>query len=99
MYLADALQIYGWVRTNLFIPSSGLVCGNLSTNGVLNTTPNLYNQGTFLDCANLLHNITGQQIYYNDAMQDVVFTRNNLTDDGIFTAGTNLNTETEIIKQ
>jgi hypothetical protein len=89
-YLNRALQIYGWVRTNLF--ESGLICGSISTNGVVNTTPNLYNQGTFLDCANLMHNITGQQTYYNDALQDVEFTRNNVTSDGIFNAGTNLNT-------
>ena len=87
-YLTKAQQIYSWVRTNLFIPSTGLVCGNIDTNGVVNTTPNLYNQGTFLDCANLLHNITGQQIYYDDALKSVEFTRNNLTVNGIFNAGT-----------
>jgi hypothetical protein len=90
VYLVDAEQIYGWVRTNLFIPSSGLVCGSIDTNGVVNTTPNLYNQGTFLDCANLLHNITGQQVYYNDALINVEFTRSNpnLTVNGIFNVGT-----------
>jgi hypothetical protein len=93
VYLAQAEEIYAWVRTNLFIPSSGLVCGNISTNGIVNTTPNLYNQGTFLDCANLLHEITGQAVYYNDALLSVQFTRNSLTDDGIFNAtSTNLNT-------
>jgi len=92
-YLNRALQIYSWVRTNLFIPNTGLVCGNISTNGIINTTPNLYNQGTFLDCANLLHNITGRQVYYNDALQDVEFTRNNLTADGLF-SDTNTNLAT-----
>ncbi len=92
-YLNRAVQIYSWVRTNLFVPGTGLVCGNISTNGVVNTTPNLYNQGTFLDCANLLHNITGQSVYYNDALIDVEFTRNNLTSNGIFNNGaTYLNT-------
>lgn len=89
-YLNRAVQIYIWVRTNLFI--SGLICGSISTNGVVNKTPNLYNQGTFLDCANLMHNITGQQNYYDDALQIVEFTRNNITSDGIFNAGTNVNT-------
>ncbi len=89
-YLNRAVQIYSWVRTNLFI--SGLICGSISTNGVVNTTPNLYNQGTFLDCANLMHNITGQQNYYYDALQTVEFTRNNITSAGIFNAGTNVNT-------
>lgn len=91
-YLNRALQIYGWVRTNIFVPSSGLVCGNIDTNGVVNTTPNLYNQGTFLDCANLLHDITGEQVYYDDALKDIEFTRNNLTVNGIFNAGTGPNT-------
>jgi hypothetical protein len=89
-YLNRALQIYSWVRTNLF--ESGLICGSISTNGVVNTTPNLYNQGTFLDCANLMHNITGQQMYYTDALQTVEFTRNNVTANGVFNAGTNLAT-------
>jgi len=92
-YLNKALQIYSWERTNLFIPNSGLVCGNISTNGIVDTTPNLYNQGTFLDCANLLHNITGQQMYYGDALKAVEFTRNHLTSNGIFNNGsTGLNT-------
>ena len=85
-YLNRALQIYGWVRTNLF--EAGLICGSISTNGVVNTGPNLYNQGTFLDCANLMHDITGQQSYYTDALQDVEFTRNNVTDNSIFSTGT-----------
>jgi len=89
-YLNRAVQIYSWVRTNLF--EAGLICGSISTNGVVNTQPNLYNQGTFLDCANLMHNITGQQMYYDDALQDVEFTRNNVTSDGIFNAGTNVST-------
>jgi hypothetical protein len=93
VYLAQAQQIYSWVRTNLFNPNTGLVYGSLSTNGVANTTPNLYNQGTFVDCANLLHNITGQQVYFNDALKAVEYTRNNLTANGVFNNGaTYLNT-------
>lgn len=93
VYLAEAGQIYSWVRTNLFNPNTGLVYGSISTNGIVNTTPNLYNQGTFVDCANLLHNITGQQVYYNDALLAVEFARNNLTVNAIFNnASTNLNT-------
>jgi hypothetical protein len=60
------------------------VYGQIATNGVVDTSANLYNQGTFLDCANLLYKITGQPVYYNDALQDVEFTRNNLTVNGIF---------------
>jgi hypothetical protein len=93
VYLTQAEQIYSWVRNNLFDTNTGLVYGSLSTNGIVNTTPNLYNQGTFVDCANLLHNITGQQVYYNDALLAVEYTRNNLTVNGIFNSGaTYLNT-------
>jgi hypothetical protein len=83
-YLAKAQLIYGWVRTNLFVNGTGLICGNIATNGVVDTTPNLYNQGTFLDCANLLYQITGRQNYFDDGLKAVEFTRNNLTDNGIF---------------
>ena len=93
VYLAQAEQIYSWVRTNLFNTATGLVYGNISTNGIVSTTPNLYNQGTFLDCANLLWQITGQKLYYNDALNAVEFTRNNLTSNGIFNnTATYLNT-------
>jgi hypothetical protein len=92
-YLADAELIYGWVRTNLFNPGTGIVYGSITTNGQVNTQPNLYNQGTFVDCANLLYNITGQQEYYNDAKAAVNGATNKLTTGGIFSNGaTYLNT-------
>ena len=93
VYLAQALQIYGWVRTNLFNPNTGQVYGSISTNGVVDTSANLYNQGTFVDLANLLYKITGQNMYYNDALNAVEYTRNHLTANGIFNNGaTYLNT-------
>ncbi|HEV2695234.1 MAG TPA: glycoside hydrolase family 76 protein [Verrucomicrobiae bacterium] len=93
VYLAQAQQIYSWVRTNLFNPNTGQVYGSIATNGTVDTSANLYNQGTFVDCANLLHNITGQQFYYNDALIAVEYTRNHLTSNGIFNNGaTYLNT-------
>lgn len=87
MYLARAEQIYSWVRTNLFNPNTGQVYGNFTTNGIADNSANLYNQGTFLDCANLLHNITGQRVYYDDSLKAVEYTRNNLTVNGIFNNG------------
>ena len=83
-YLNRALQIYGWVRTNIFNPATGHVYGQVDTNGVVDTSSMLYNQGTFVECANLLHNITGQQMYYDDALKAVEYTRNNITVNGIF---------------
>jgi hypothetical protein len=84
LYLAQAEQIYGWVRTNIFNQSTGQVYGDIATNGTVDTSKNLYNQGTFVDCANLLHNITGQQVYYNDASNAVEYAIKNLTSSGIF---------------
>ena len=83
-YLNRALQIYSWVRTNIFNPSTGQVYGQVDTNGVIDTSSMLYNQGTFTDCANLLHNITGQQMYYDDAHKAVDYAIAHCTVNGIF---------------
>jgi hypothetical protein len=87
VYLTQAQQIYSWVRTNIFNPNTGQIYGSLSTNGTLDTSANLYNQGTFVDLANLLYGITGEKMYYTDALNAVEFTRNNLTVNGIFSNG------------
>ncbi len=76
IYLAQAQQIYTWGRTNIFNPNTGQVYGSISTNGVVDTSSNVYNQGTFADYANLLHNITGDLTYYNDAVKAVEYTKN-----------------------
>ena len=83
-YLAQAQQIYCWVRTNLFNPGTGEVYNSIQTNGVVDETPELYNQGTFIDLANLLYEFTGQTAYDDDALSAVEYTRNNLTVNGIF---------------
>ena len=75
-YLAQAKQIYAWGRTNIFNPNTGQVYGSISTNGVVDTSSNVYNQGTFTDYANLLYKITGDSIYYNDAVMAVEYTKN-----------------------
>jgi hypothetical protein len=87
MYLTQAEQIYSWVRTNMFNPSMGLVYNDVYTNKPPDMGANLYNEGTFVDCANLLHNITGQQMYYDDAHAAVEYVRNNETSNGIFNNG------------
>ncbi|HEX7653571.1 MAG TPA: glycoside hydrolase family 76 protein, partial [Verrucomicrobiae bacterium] len=83
-YLVKAQQIYSWVRTNLFNPATGLMAASVSTNGVLDTSPALYNQGTFLDLANSLHHLTGLAQYDADALAAVEYTRNHLTVNGVF---------------
>lgn len=86
-YLTEAERIYGWVRVNIFNTNSGLVYEEIDTNGALNVSPALYNQGTFVDLANYLYEITGQTFYSNDARLAVEYTRNNLTVNAIFSNG------------
>jgi len=87
VYLAQARQIYGWVRTNIFNPNTGQVYANISTNGVVDQSAALYDQGTFIDLAELLYEITGQPVYYNDALKAAEYARNNLTVNAVFSNG------------
>ena len=66
-YLDRATQIYSWVRSHLFNTSTGLVYNGVDPSGNVNTSRNVYNQGTFADYANYLYQITGNVMYYNDA--------------------------------
>lgn len=83
-YLSQAEEIYAWGRTNIFDPATGLVYEEVDTNGTVNTSPALYNQGTFVDYANLLCQITGQTNYESDALSAVEYARNHLTVNSIF---------------
>jgi hypothetical protein len=78
-YLNQAQQIYAWVRSHIYNPTTGQINGSISTNGVVDTGSAVYNQGTFIDYANLLHQITGDPMYYNDAIMAAEFTKNHLT--------------------
>ena len=92
-YLTQAEQIYSWVRSHLFNPGTGEVYASIHTNGVVTSSPTVYSQGTFLDFANLLYEITGNQTYYNDAVADIQFTETNLTHGGIMSnSSSGLNT-------
>ncbi len=82
-YLNDAKQIYSWVRSHIFNPSTGQVYTGIHTNGTVNTSSAVYNQGTFIDFADLLHKITGDVSYLNDAIAAANYTTNNLTSGGI----------------
>lgn len=84
-YLDRAKQIYAWVRSHIYNTSTGAVYTGVDRNGVVNTGVAVYNQGTFVDFANYLYQITGDVMYYNDAKRTIDFTRNNLTTNGIIT--------------
>jgi hypothetical protein len=85
-YLNDAESIYNWERTVLFEPTTGKVRRGVYTNGVIDTSYDNFNQGMFLDFANYLYEITGNQMYFNDAQADFNFTQANLTTGGLLGA-------------
>ena len=66
-YLTKSEAMYSWVRSKLFNTSTGQVNEGWKSNG-LEASDNVYNSGTFVTMANLLHNITGIASYYNDAV-------------------------------
>jgi predicted alpha-1,6-mannanase (GH76 family) len=82
-YLNEAEQIYSWVRSHIYNPGTGQVYTGIDTNGTVNTAAAVYNQGTFVDYADLLYKITGNSMYYNDAIAAVNYTTNHLTTSGI----------------
>ena len=92
-YLDKAQQIYTWVRKNLFDSNTGQVNTGIDQSGKVDTGTAAYNQGTFLDYATLLYEITGNIDYYTDAKLAIDFARDSLTVNGIFSNSRNdLNT-------
>lgn len=83
-YLGKAEQIYGWEWNHLFNPGTGQVYTGVDQTGTVDKGTAVYNQGTFVDYANYLYQITGQTTYYNDAKKAIDYTKNNLTTDGVF---------------
>ena len=81
--LNQAQQIYGWVWNHIYNSSTGEVYTGISQDGTVNTGTAVYNQGTFVDYANYLYQITGNVNYYNDAVRTINYTKNNLTTGGI----------------
>lgn len=72
-YLAKAKGIYAWVRNNLFNATTGRIDECISfprgaTVGTLQPSDNAYNSGSFIEAANYLYRVTGDSMYYNDAL-------------------------------
>jgi Predicted glycosyl hydrolase len=89
-YLQKAIGLYGWVRANLYDPSSGIVRDSITVSSagagqstVMDPSVLSYNQGTFIGAADLLHAATGRQSYYNDALSTLRAARLDLTTAGI----------------
>jgi predicted alpha-1,6-mannanase (GH76 family) len=89
-YLQKAVGLYGWVRANLYDPSSGIVRDNITVvqsgagqSAVMDPMVLSYNQGTFIGAADLLHAATGQRSYYDDALSTLSAVRRELTTAGL----------------
>jgi hypothetical protein len=82
-YLNEAEQIYAWVWHHIYNPSTGEVYAGIYTDGTVDTGTAVYNQGTFIDLANLLYECGAGASYLNDAKMAIQFTQNNLTSGGI----------------
>ncbi len=87
-YLDRATQIYAWVRSHLYNTSNGQVYNGVDRNGVVDTSRNVYNQGTFADYANYLYQITGNVMYYDDAKRALDYVKGpSWYNNGIMTGG------------
>ena len=82
-YLNKAQQIYDWVWNHIYNPSNGAVYASIDETGYVDTGTAVYNQGTFVDYANLLYQITGNVNYYNDAKRSIDYVKNNMTTGGV----------------
>ncbi len=73
-YLAKAKMIYNWVRKTLVNTTTGQVNGCVSfpggagKPGTVHPSDNVDDAGSWIEAANLLHRVTGDSIYYNDAL-------------------------------
>ncbi len=76
-YLTKAKSIYSWSRSHIYNATTGKVYRGVAADGTVDTTPQVYNQGTFIDYANILYQITGDSMYYDDAKLALDYTINN----------------------
>lgn len=87
-YLDRAIQIYAWMRSHLYNTGNGQVYNGVDRSGNVNTSRNVYNQGTFADYANYLYLITGNPMYYDDAKRALDYVKGNLWyNNGVMTGG------------
>ncbi|MES2476833.1 MAG: RICIN domain-containing protein [Verrucomicrobiota bacterium] len=84
-YRDRATEIYNWVWHRIYNATTGQVYTGVFPDGTVNTGAAVYNQGTFVDFANLMYQITGNINYYNDAKRSIDYVRYNMTTNGIIT--------------
>jgi predicted alpha-1,6-mannanase (GH76 family) len=86
-YLTKAVDIYTWVRSRLYDTTTGAVFEKIKADGTVIRDANVYNAGAFIGAANRLHLLTGQDMYFDDALRAVEYIRNNKTVNGILANG------------
>jgi len=92
-YLTKCQQIYKWVQSNLYNLATGQINTGIDESGNVDTSSAAYNQGTFVDFANLVYEITGNRDFYNNAQRALDYGRDHLTVNGVFSNNANyLNT-------
>ncbi|MGM0377734.1 MAG: glycoside hydrolase family 76 protein [Bacteroidota bacterium] len=83
-YLDWALKIYSWEKNLLFDDSSGAIWDSVTEeNGTLNFNKDwifTYNQGTFVGASIELYEITGKEVYLEDAVKAADYTLRFLVD-------------------
>ncbi len=82
-YLSKAIQIYNWSKSHLFNPTNGQVYTGVERWGEINKSTAVYNQGSFIDFANHLYKLTGDETMLRDAQLATDFVIKNLTRNGI----------------
>ena len=78
-YLTQCQQIYDWVWNNLYDSDTGQIYTGIDESGKVDTSSAVYNQGTFVDFANMVYEITGNGDFYNDAQRALDYARDSLT--------------------
>lgn len=82
-YLDKAKQIYDWEWSHLYNAATGQVYTGVDRDGTVDHGTAVYNQGTFVDYANYLYQITGNANYDNDAKKAIDYTKNTMTTGGV----------------
>lgn len=70
-YLTQAKDIYRWIRNTLY--NNGAVDENINKDGELTNSYNVYNIGAFVEAANALYRITGDNSYAIDAHKSIEY--------------------------
>ncbi|KAH8883572.1 glycoside hydrolase family 76 protein [Thozetella sp. PMI_491] len=83
-YLDKCRQIFDWVRTHLYDANTGQIWTGIDQRGGVNTAAAAYNQGTFLEFATILYEVTGDAAVRDIAQKAIDYARNSLTVNGIF---------------